>query len=382
MGRTAEHSTPLPLGLTMSIAPFDLELRYDSIDTTDYPETAKDIQSDAFKQELRQRLEQQYRSLGGNLIIEPDSSSVRIHWNAGTSLEQQKSQAMQLLQSGNIPQAQPILQSILNNSPEDTDTLYNLGMIYSDQGKLDEAIALLNKATQTDSKHNHAFVALGVAKLRHGQIEAAETALKQALDIDSDDPYALRTLAVLHMQKEDHISAISVLRHSLSLLPDDSVSLLNLGLSLFKTGQSKNISEAGDIANLLIANNTGNEIETKAKDLQRQVAQYHFRESSGKHENSDAVFACIDAMRKLKDASQKEIAAVALEIAQLGQSGIKVNNPEVTYTIKSFPGNFSGLALVCLLHVAVQKVSPGSDSGFDVQKEYEIAKGLFEGKKA
>ena len=364
----------------MSKAPFSLTLNYDMVDTSSYPTDAQEKGSAAFKQSLRQQLEKQYKSLGGQLDLQFTDQQVLINWHAVDSVEKQRAQALRLLQSGDYTQAIPQLQAILDHNPLDVDTLYNLGMVYSDQGKLDDAITLLKRSTEINPQYSHAFVALGVAHLRSGDFDPAETALKQALDIDSDDPYALRTLSTLHMQKQDYISAINVLRNVLIQLPNDAVSLFNLALCLFKTGQDKNIREAGDIANALIATQTGNEIEEKAKDLQRQIALYLFRESSGKHENSDAVFYCIDAMRKLKDASQKEIASVALEIAQLGQNGIKVNNPEVTYTIKSFPGNFSGLALVCLLHVAVQKVSPGSDSGFDVQKEYEIAKGLFEGK--
>ena len=361
----------------MSKAPFELTLSYDSVDTNDYPQAAQTIGSEAFTKQLREQLEKQYQALGGQLKLAFGDKNVLIKWQAGESIEQQRSQALGLLQAGEISQATPILQTILDADPNDTDTLYNLGMVYSDQGKTDQAIALLGKATETDPQHNHAFVALGVAHLRQGNVELAEVAVKQSLSIDSDDPYALRTLATIHMQKQDYISAISVLRHALSLLPSDSVSLFNLAMCLFKTNQDKNISEAKVIADALIATNTGNDIEQKAKDLQREIGYHNFRKNSGEHENSDAVFYCIDALKRLKDANQKETAAVALEIAQLGQNGININDPEITYTIKSFSGNFTGLALVCLLHVAVQKVSPGSNSGFDVQEEYEIAKDLF-----
>lgn len=378
MGQAAEHSTSLPVGIIMSKPPFNFVLRYSNIDITDYPKNAQDKGSNAFQQHLRTHLEHQYRSLDGNLNIEFSGDSVSVAWDLGQSAVQQKQQAIQLLQSGDINQAIPVLQTILKTQADDTDSLYNLGMIYSDQGNLEEAINLLMKATELDPKYNHAFVALGVAQLRNQQVDLAEASLTSALNLKSDDPYALRTLATLHMHKQDYISAISVLRHSLSLLPQDQASLFNLAKCLFKTGQAKNIDEAGTIASQLLNSNIGNEIAEKTQDLQREIAHHNFRLNSGKHENSDAVFYCIDALRRLKDSSQKEIAAVALEIAQLGQNGINIDNPKTTYAIKSFSGKFTGLALVCLLHVAIQKVSPGGDSGFDVQEEYKIAKGLFE----
>lgn len=382
MGQATKYPTPLPLGITMSKKPFELQLRYSSVDTRDYPKTAQSISSSTFKKHLRIQLEKQYQSLGGELQLKFADDHVQIKWQKDELIDEKKQQAMMLLQSGDLTRATPILSAILDSDPTDTDTLYNLGMVYSDQGKLEDAIVLLSKATESDSEHSHAFVALGVAYLRQGNLKQAEKALKQSLSIDSDDPYALRTLATLHMQEQDYIPAISILRHSLSLLPSDSISLFNLAMCLFQTGQKKNIDEAGEITNALIMSNKGNEIEEKAKDLQRQIGYKKFRDNSGEHENSDAVFYCIDALRKLKDLNKKEIAAIALEIAQLGQNGLSINDSKSTYTIKSLSGQFSGLALVCLLHTAIQKVSPESDSGFDVQKEYEIAKNLFDKKQA
>ena len=363
----------------MTKAPFNFELRYDSINTSEYPKDAQEIGSPEFQAYLKNLLEQQHRSLGGNLDISFLEDRVAVSWASDASLDEQKEMAMGFLQKGDLNKAVPILRAILEVEPDDIDSLYNLGMVCSDQGKLPEAIELLTKVAEIDPKHNHAFVAIGVAQLRAGNHDLAEAALKEALKLDSDDPYSLRTLAVVHMNKQDYISAISILRHSLTLLPNDPISAFNLATCLFKTDLEKNIDEAAEIADHLINTNVGNEIADKAKDLQRQIAYRKFRDGSGKYENSDAVFYCIDALKKLKGLSKQEVASVALEIAQLGESGLKVNDLEVTYTIKSFPGKFNGLALVCLLHVAVQQTAPGTDSGFDVQEEYEIAKKLVEG---
>lgn len=359
----------------MNKAPFSFELKYDNIDLSEYPADAQEIGSSRFQEHLRGMLEQEYRSLKGNLDLQFSDTGVMVSWAPNASGEDLKKTAISLLQSGEISQGASILESMLE-STNDEEVFYNLGMVYSDQGRLKEAVTLLSKATEIEPDHVHAWVALGVANLRSGNMDLAEDALRKGVSLNSEDPYALRTLAVLHMQKEDYISAISMLRNTLSLLPGDAYSLLNLAMCLVKTGQEKDTEEAGEIANALLSSSSDEGVRAKAKEIQSSVVYSQFRQDPKQSENSDAVFYCIDAIKKLKDLDQKAVAEIALEVAQLGQNGLQVNNPEITYTIKSLPGQFTGLALVCLLHCAVQQVSPGESSGFDVQKEYEIAEKL------
>ena len=90
---------------------------------------------------------------------------------------------------------------------------------------------------------------------------------------------------------------------------------------------------------------------------------------------------CLDALNKFNTMSPQDIGGVAIETATLGQSGLEVNNPDKLYQLRTIPGNYSGLNVVCILHTAVQKVSPGNDSGFDIQAEYDEALKLFNNKK-
>lgn len=356
----------------MNKAPFSFELKYNNINLSEYPSDAQALGGDKFKQHLREMLEREYRSLEGNLDLKFSDTDVIVSWAPNASGDDLKNTAISLLQSGDITQGASILESMLESS-NDEEVYYNLGMVYSDQGRFEEAIKLLSRATEIDSKYVHAWVALGVANLRAGNIDLAEDALKQSVSLDSQDPYALRTLAIIHMQKEDHISAISMLRNTLSLLPGDANSLLNLAMCLVKTGQEKDTEEAGAITQALLLSSNDEGIKAKAKEIESSVVQAQFRQDPKQSESSDAVFYCIDALKKLKDLDQKAVAEIALEVAQLGQNGLQISNSDITYTINTLPGKFTGLALVCLLHCAIQQVSPGSSSGFDVQKEYEIA---------
>jgi hypothetical protein len=53
-----------------------------------------------------------------------------------------------------------------------------------------------------------------------------------------------------------------------------------------------------------------------------------------------------------------------------------VNDPERKHRLKSMPGEFSSLQLVCYMHAGFQIIAPGTDIGLDLSKEYAMAKGM------
>ena len=51
---------------------------------------------------------------------------------------------------------------------------------------------------------------------------------------------------------------------------------------------------------------------------------------------------------------------------------------DVWYQLKTKPGEFTGLQLVCYVYVGFQQISPEAEVGFDLSKEYKAAKSLVE----
>lgn len=62
----------------------------------------------------------------------------------------------------------------------------------------------------------------------------------------------------------------------------------------------------------------------------------------------------------------------------MGQRGIDVNNPNTVYTLRTIPGEFTGLHLMSLMYVAFRQVFLLQDIGFDLSDEYAAALQLFE----
>lgn len=54
-----------------------------------------------------------------------------------------------------------------------------------------------------------------------------------------------------------------------------------------------------------------------------------------------------------------------------------MDNPAQKCTLKSLPGGFSGMHLVCLMCTGSRMIEPSLDRGIDFSKEYEEAEKLF-----
>jgi hypothetical protein len=87
---------------------------------------------------------------------------------------------------------------------------------------------------------------------------------------------------------------------------------------------------------------------------------------------------CLDALEKFAKIARAEVQQIGFEIAATGQRGLDTNDPTAKYRLKSLPGNFSGLHLVCLMYVAFKSIAPDQDIGFDLSKEYAAAQTLYE----
>ena len=56
-----------------------------------------------------------------------------------------------------------------------------------------------------------------------------------------------------------------------------------------------------------------------------------------------------------------------------------MNDPTPKYTLKTLPGQFSGLQLVAYLYVGMKKLAPDADAGIDLAREYAQALELMAG---
>lgn len=73
------------------------------------------------------------------------------------------------------------MKAMIAAEPDNPTPLYNLGLVYSDQGKLEEAKDLLQQAAILDSGNAQIVVAIGVAYARGGDAVSAIETLERAI---------------------------------------------------------------------------------------------------------------------------------------------------------------------------------------------------------
>ena len=83
------------------------------------------------------------------------------------------------------------------------------------------------------------------------------------------------------------------------------------------------------------------------------------------------ITSAIDTFAKLDVAKRQQI---TLEIALKRQTGLNMNDAEPKYTLKSLPGQFSGMHLISIMYVGMKELDPDMDPGVDLSAEYEAAK--------
>lgn len=115
-----------------------------------------------------------------------------------------------------------------------------------------------------------------------------------------------------------------------------------------------------------------NQINDIAKERRTAIAQTTMRDRGSFR--PDVMMYIAGALDKFANMSTNEVQAIGVKIAILGQNGLDINNPNKKYTLRSLPGEFSGMHLCSIMYAAFQQFAPGEDVGIDFSKEYEAAK--------
>ncbi len=277
-----------------------------------------------------------------------------------------------MLQEGDYTGASQALEALLEDHPDNALLLHNLGMCYSDMGRLEDAIRTLQRATELQPGFADAYVALGVARARAEDDDAAMAALQKALELEPDNLYGMRNLGAVYARKEDYKTAIRLFDKCLAVAPGDPQTLLGAASAHKALGK---LTEADALLERLLGTEAPEDLYDRAKDLRREIAEVEFQRQGLR---PDAVHYCLAAMQHFVRLSPKEIQKLTFDIALLGRNGFDVHDPEKRYKVKGLPGKQSGLELVCFMYVGFRYVDESVDIGFDLSREYEAALSLLD----
>jgi len=136
--------------------------------------------------------------------------------------------------------------------------------------------------------------------------------------------------------------------------------------------QSGVTAEAETAYQRVITLDPGGHLAEKAEAGRNRITQIKFRKAGGTL-RPDVLTYCGDALGMFEGKPKEEVQRITLEIAMLGAKGLSVNDPSTKYQLRSLPGDFTGLQLLCIEYVGFKIIDPTVDIGFDIYAEYAEA---------
>lgn len=279
--------------------------------------------------------------------------------------------AVEMCTARKFAEALPLLEELAGNEPKDENVLYNLGMCYSELGKLDESIRTLQYCVKIQPAFSNAYVALGYAFGEKGDLQSAIDNLQIALTIDPENKYAYRNLGGMYMKLDEQEKAIECFEKGHAIDPEDPSLTWNLAFAYKLAGRFD------DVEPLLrkLVEGGSRPYSEFARGLKREIAHILFK---SKGLRMDAVSYCLAALKLFDSRKKQDVRDITFEIAMLGTKGFDTANPDHKYTLKSLPGEFTGLQLVCYMFVGFKFIAKTQDIRFDLSEEYAMALDMWE----
>ena len=352
-----------------------------TFDASLLPEGSRTPGTVAFHRAVTDYFQKSYASMGGQLSVVFAAGRIEVAWEPTTAEAPAMASIGPLLQQRRFDEARPLLETLLQLQPEHPEALYNLGVLASEEGRLEESRLLLRRAVIANAGDSHALanaqVALGLAALRQEDRSEARQALEAAIELEPRNAFALRSLGSLLVIAGALAAGIERFRQALAVAPDDLVTTFNLAQALLELDPGKHRDEADRLLLLVIEAQPYGELANKAKDLRGSIAARDLRIDQPEGLRQDAVSYCLQALQLFEGMDQQRFMAVLSEVAAMGQGGLQINEPGTSRSLKTLPGSWSDLALACLIHVGMKRLTPDEDSGLGIGAEYEEAVRLF-----
>jgi Tfp pilus assembly protein PilF len=349
---------------------FSFKLGFEDFDRSLLGTEPPAVGSDEFKSRITEFFVKQFAGFGGTarVIMDDVNRVVEVRWTKEKSWKDPQQKALDFLNAGQFKHALPILTTLYHKDPTDVDTLYRLGLTYSELGQFHQAVELLEKAVERAPDHVHAIVALGVAEIASGNLLIAEEWLRKALQHEPGDRWALRNLAGTLLKQKRFEESLTVVQQCLNVASDDIAMMIAYGDCLNELGRG---SESEVHYRLAIKTGGPEPLIDLAKARLSERSEKAFRSSGDIR--TDVVESMKDALERFKSMEVTQIQNLALELAMLGNKGLNINDATKKHQLQSWPGEYTGLQLISFMYAAFQQFAPSTDLGIDLSREYRIA---------
>ena len=325
-----------------------------------------------FEEAVIMQFAMQYAAKGWTAAVVVSEGMVRVVAVPQQGIEP-KTYLLGLLQHGYIEDALPGLEAMYG-MVDDSDICFNYGVALSELGRVEESLAPLNKCLKLDPSYDNAAIAIGVAISKLKRYDEAEVVPKAAAKIQPDNALVKQNLAATLARAGKYAEALPYFRQAASLAPDNPAVLMGLAHCLDSMDAHR--KEALKVYKDVVKRFPDSQFAEAAKQILNRAGQTDLRKVVDDGYRPDAVEYMIGAMKRFAEIPREQVGRVAMEIARLGETGLEINNPLKRYSLTNLDGDFSGLQLLCYMHVGMALFDPKVDCGSGLQREYEMAKGM------
>jgi tetratricopeptide (TPR) repeat protein len=150
--------------------------------------------------------------------------------------EDEVRKASKAIEDGRIDEAIRILEPLMNEDNPDPDSLVYLGIAYVQAERPEDALDVLNRAEELIEEHCVVSLFKGRALRAIGLQEEAVKELERAIRLDSEDPEAWIELGKALYSLGNYGEAARILEEAVVLFPDDPSLIGTYALALYRLG--------------------------------------------------------------------------------------------------------------------------------------------------
>src|SRR5262245_61244253 len=125
------------------------------------------------------------------------------------------------MRTGNLEEAAKGFAAVTKASPTFAEAYLNLGLVFEEQGRHEEAITNLQKALGLKPRLRGASLFLGLARYHLGQLEPAAAAIQKEVAAYPKDPQAWMWLGIVRLAQEKPEQAAEALDKAAAIAPDN-----------------------------------------------------------------------------------------------------------------------------------------------------------------
>jgi tetratricopeptide (TPR) repeat protein len=168
----------------------------------------------------------------------PTERNAGLHNNLGNALRRAKQTAA----------AEQVLHELVTAVPRDWQAWHNIGQLYNEQGRYDEAAGALRRSVALEPTYAESHAVLGAVLINVGRLNAAVASLRRALELGGNEYQSYSYLGIVHRQLGDLREAERCFRIALERLPNVPAAHSNLAVVLTQMGRFGEAAAAHDRA--------------------------------------------------------------------------------------------------------------------------------------